>query len=677
MVMSCMVVMVKSSQEKSLMQKSKSKKLCHTCDLVVQLPRYRTGVRCICPQCQSQLRSGRVVSLYNLGVISIASVIMLLTSITLPYLSISALGISRSVSLTSIFFTLKQNWELLLYICILFTFMFPLIMHSIIIAIVFFRLKVTVGIANLYTLCHRFSMVDVFILGVLVSLIKLVALADVKYHIGFYCSIVFALMMVWCFNKGRPYKIWEMVYDSSEDMENAHIGMRGLDQGLIMCRHCGMVYKRRSRSSSRFSSEMRRNLGNKVYSQLNYLYQGEQKCPRCHHNNDYRAPHCYQKSLALLLTAAILYLPSNIYPIMFTEYLGSSLGSTIIDGVISLWQMGSYFVASVILIASICIPVLKIMCMLFLLTASSFGSRISAVRSSRLYRVVLFIGRWSMIDVFVVIIMSTVVQMSGLLTISPGIAIVFFCFVVLITMIAAEEYDERLLWDQVLASKPQVTTIAARAGAANFHVVRGKTDEEAVLLRFHDRLHALHHNPSVAAVSASPASSGATPANATVAASQHVQPAAASASHPAAVSGAPANLDSEPALVDAAVNNAANQIATTVAVPAEQNAAPSSDASTVTVAERSVVQVKAAKPTAVFTAAKLEVEAQQQQIDKDSSLFKEVTEEHPDSLINIGHLISPYANDDSGSKNSTLRAPVQEKTSVNGKSAVVTSDSKN
>lgn len=430
------------------MQRDKSKLLCRACDLVVQVPPYKKGVTCVCPQCKSELRSGSRVSLYNLAVVSIASVIMLFTSVTLPFMTITSLGISQSMSLTSIVFVLHKNWSLLVAIFLLFTFCCPLIMHSIVIGIVFFGLKVNRFIANTYTFCHRFCMVDVFLLGVMVSLIKLVSLADISFHPGFTSSIVFAVLMVWCYSHGSPYKIWNLIRPHDEELSSATVGMRGIDQGLIMCRHCGMVYKRKGRKSNKIDQDLESN--NISCAEHEYLYRGEHKCPRCGHSNDNRSVMMYQKTAALLIAAVILYIPSNVYPIMFTNYLGNNVGSDILDGVISLWGMGSYFVASVILIASICIPIAKILCILLLLYITKYGFKGYPSRYNKLYRIILFIGRWSMIDVFVVIIMATVVRMS-VLTISPGIAVVFFCFTVLVTMLAAEEYDERMLWDIALA----------------------------------------------------------------------------------------------------------------------------------------------------------------------------------------------------------------------------------
>ena len=426
----------------------KSKQLCRSCDLVFEMPPYQKGVKVVCPRCRTQQRSGYKVSIYDLAVVSIASVIMLFTALTLPFLSISAMGISQSMSLISIFYVLQDNWALLLYVCLLFTFLFPLGMHLIVIAHVFLRLKITPTVANLYAFCYRFAMVDVFILGVLVSLVKLVGLAEVSFHVGFFTAMVFAGLMIWCYRHGSPYRIWGLVlHHTKAGLMEAKIGVRGIDQGLIMCRHCGMVYQRVGSLSP--EQKARARAQGSTNAEHATLYEGAQHCPRCGSLNDNRARHCGQKTVALLITALILYVPSNVYPIMFTGYLGSNLGSNIIDGVISLWGMGSYFVALVILVASICIPVLKILCLIALLIYAYIRPTACPSKFNKLYHLVLFIGRWSMIDVFVVIIMSTVVRITGIITIEPGIAILFFCGVVLITMLAADEFDERLIWDNL------------------------------------------------------------------------------------------------------------------------------------------------------------------------------------------------------------------------------------
>ena len=169
-------------------------------------------------------------------------------------------------------------------------------------------------------------MIDVFILGVLVSLIKLTALVEVEFHSGFILSGIFSVMMIWLYTKVKPQDIWNKVKSANIDIVP---GISGKKQNLLLCRHCSFVY------DSRFYK----------------------KCPRCGHIKQIRNYDCYQKAAALLLSAIILYFPSNLYPIMFTSYLGNETGSNILEGVVTLWQMDSYFVACVIFLASICIPV--------------------------------------------------------------------------------------------------------------------------------------------------------------------------------------------------------------------------------------------------------------------------------------------------------------------------------
>lgn len=384
--------------------------------MAVRLPPYRKGIKCSCPRCGATLRSGRIYSLQQCAVISIAALIFFLLSLFEPFLSLSTLGINQGMRLISIFTVLHTDWILLLYVCVLFTFLFPLFMLLTIIGTGLFNLKVTPIIGEIYAFSHRFCMIDVFILGVLVSLIKLTALVEVEFHTGFILSGIFSVMMIWLYTKAKPQDIWNKVKSESIDIVP---GVTGKKQHLTLCRHCSFVFDA------------------SVYK----------TCPRCGHVRQVRNYGCYQKAAALLLSAIILYLPSNLYPIMFTSYLGNETGSNILEGVVALWQMDSYFVAGVIFLASICIPVLKIFALIVLMFIVKYRRPYKPQLLSRYYRIVAFIGKWSMIDVFVVIIMTSVVRFSGLMTIDPGFAIITFCLVVIITMFAAEEFDERLIWD--------------------------------------------------------------------------------------------------------------------------------------------------------------------------------------------------------------------------------------
>ena len=170
-------------------------------------------------------------------------------------------------------------------------------------------------------------------------------------------------------------------------------------------------------------------------------------CPRCGSAMHARQSDSLQRTLALLITACILYVPANLYPIMFTDQLGSTEPSTIMGGVILLIKLGSAPIAAVIFIFSVMVPSGKLMAMFYLVWTAHKGSRISPRQRSMMYRITEFIGKWSMVDVFVVAILVALVHLGGVLVIRPGIAALAFAGVVIVTMVAAESFDSRLMWD--------------------------------------------------------------------------------------------------------------------------------------------------------------------------------------------------------------------------------------
>ena len=172
------------------------------------------------------------------------------------------------------------------------------------------------------------------------------------------------------------------------------------------------------------------------------------KCPRCGTAMHSRKSNSLNRTLALLCTATILYIPANIYPIMITDQLGSSLESTILGGVVLLVQMDSIPVAAIIFIASVMVPVGKLMSLFYLCWTVRSGSSVSPRQRSIAFRITELIGKWSMIDVFVVSILVALVHIGKILVIRPGIAAIAFAALVIVTMIAAEGFDPRLFWDK-------------------------------------------------------------------------------------------------------------------------------------------------------------------------------------------------------------------------------------
>lgn len=173
----------------------------------------------------------------------------------------------------------------------------------------------------------------------------------------------------------------------------------------------------------------------------------EQKaCARCGAVLHLRNPNCLQRTVALTLGAALLYLPANLLPVMTVETLtGGAKENTILGGVVTFWNTGSYPVAIIIFTASVVIPILKILALLSLCCAARNNRR--AASATKVYRLTELVGRWSMVDVFVVAILVAVVQLDSLMSISPGPAALAFSGVVILSMLASHSFDQRLIWD--------------------------------------------------------------------------------------------------------------------------------------------------------------------------------------------------------------------------------------
>ena len=173
------------------------------------------------------------------------------------------------------------------------------------------------------------------------------------------------------------------------------------------------------------------------------------RCPRCGSALHLRTTDSLQRTIALVVTAIVLYIPANVLPIMTTTMLGTAEPSTILGGVVLLIHHGSYPIAAVIFIASIVVPTGKLMAIIWLCWTVSRKQNTSREQRTRMYRVVEFVGKWSMTDVFVVSILVALIQLGGLLSISAGPAAIAFGGVVIGTILAAESFDPRLIWDQV------------------------------------------------------------------------------------------------------------------------------------------------------------------------------------------------------------------------------------
>jgi paraquat-inducible protein A len=177
------------------------------------------------------------------------------------------------------------------------------------------------------------------------------------------------------------------------------------------------------------------------------------RCPRCDSALHLRKPHSLERTWCFLLASLALYFPANLLPIMAVGGIGGTSYDTIMSGVINFWRKGDLLVAVIIFTASILIPILKMLALFWLCFAAAGWTSASPKALARLYHLTELVGRWSMVDVFVVAILVALVQVGALTTVLPGPAILSFAAVVVLTMFAAMSFDPRLLWDRHAASE--------------------------------------------------------------------------------------------------------------------------------------------------------------------------------------------------------------------------------
>ncbi len=177
----------------------------------------------------------------------------------------------------------------------------------------------------------------------------------------------------------------------------------------------------------------------------------EGRCPRCDEPLAFRKPRSIQRTWAYLIAAAICYVPANVLPVLTTTTAAGAESDTILQGVVLLWSPTGWPLSLIVLFASIMIPSAKILALGYLLVTVQRGKARNNDQRIRVYRVVRLIGRWSMVDVFVDTFTAALVQLQPLMSVEPASGLFFFAAVVVLTMLAVESFDPRLIWDSASA----------------------------------------------------------------------------------------------------------------------------------------------------------------------------------------------------------------------------------
>ncbi len=409
---------------------------CPHCGLFQRVPRLVPHAVARCLRCGAVLRRARVDPLGRPLAMALTGLALMLMAADLPFMNLSLYGLARTTTLLSGPVALERNGMAELGVVILATTLVAPAARLMAIGYVLAALRAARPPQHLALVfrwaawLRPWSMVEVFLLGVFVAYTKLVDLAQV--HVGAAGYAVGALMLVMAATDAMldPQAVWEAVPPRGEAPPAMPAGTAG--NPVMGCDTCGQVST-----------------------------PGETHCSRCGTRLHRRKPYSISRTWALLIAAACLYIPANILPVLTLTQFGQGQPSTIVGGARELLAAGMWPLALLVFVASITVPVLKIASLALMLVTIQAGSAWRLRERTALFRIVEFIGRWSMIDVFMISILTALVRLGFFAQVYPGPGVLAFCAVVILTMLAAATFDPRLMWDAASRRRPTAVVPAA------------------------------------------------------------------------------------------------------------------------------------------------------------------------------------------------------------------------
>ena len=418
---------------------------CRDCGLLQVLPPLPANAEANCLRCDATLRRTRTQWATRALTLTLTSLILYLIAVLAPFLSVDIVGMQRQTTMISLpaTFTSHGAWELAIIVTAT-AIVAPLakILVMLFILLGLRTAKPPKSLPLVFKWYHRigpWAMVEVFLLGVFVAFTRLGAIATVQTGVALYAVGALMISMVTADYLLDGQGVWE-------EMEA---------RGLVPANKPGHGTP----------------LSCHVCDRVNYAQDGG-RCTRCQTVLHLRLPNSITNTWALLIASAALYIPANVFPVLTTIRLGRSTPSTILGGAEELLDAGMWPLALLVFVASIMVPMLKLLSLTFMLVTTHRRSAWRLHDRTRLFRLVDFIGRWSMIDVFMLSTLVGLVQAGVIASIEPGTGAICFGSVVVLTMLAAACFDPRLMWD------------AAGAGALDHlfpHEAATKTDRPAGL----------------------------------------------------------------------------------------------------------------------------------------------------------------------------------------------------
>jgi paraquat-inducible protein A len=403
---------------------------CQDCGLLYKAPNRGGRGRVRCRRCGAELyRLGGDGIHLALGLM-LAALVLLVVANVFPLMTFRYEGREQgNVLISGVFELARQGLWPVAALVFLVTIAVPAtkLLGSLWVLLPLYRGRVPVDGTRVFRLVetlHPWAMTEVYLLGLLVAYVKLADIADVALGPALFAFVALIVTMVAAEMTLEPRAIWERLQPSPAVTPPPDEARDRLGR----CQRCGLL--------SRLAAGA-----------------AQQRCPRCHAALHRRKPDSISRTWALVLTGMVLYVPANLYPIMTVTSFGRGEPDTILSGVVRLFEAGMWPLALLVFFASITVPVLKLAGLSFLLLSVQRRWRWRPRQRTLLYRVIDAVGRWSMIDIFMISILVALVKLGSIATVEPGIGATAFAAVVVVTMIAATAFDPRLIWDAMEAPR--------------------------------------------------------------------------------------------------------------------------------------------------------------------------------------------------------------------------------
>ncbi|MDR3630294.1 MAG: PqiA/YebS family transporter subunit [Desulfocapsaceae bacterium] len=413
---------------------------CPGCDLLLPDITAGEGEVISCRRCRTELHRHRKDSIDRTVALCLAGLLLYFPAMLLPLMTVETLGISETANIIqSAAGYYRQGFNFVAGTVLLAAILFPLLKLSLGFAV---AISVKLGksprilptLFRSYIHLEEWAMVEIYLLGIMVTVIKMYHMTTITYGLGFYCFLALVMVMVGTTACLDRKLFWARIERREENLSSNGEEETGPDLGVkaVTARNAGLVACDICHRLTVLSAEA---AGHAV------------SCSFCGAGLHIRKADSIGRTWALILTAAMLFIPANTLPIMHVNYLGQPTNSTILDGIILFFQEGSFGIGLIILAASILVPLFKITGLLIILLTIRFRQGVFLQQTARMFRFIEFIGRWSMLDIFVIAILSVLVQFGLFTSIQAAPAATYFCLVVILTMLATQTFDARLLWD--------------------------------------------------------------------------------------------------------------------------------------------------------------------------------------------------------------------------------------